>query len=119
MFSFTKFTGSARVSIPLAALFLCHNESTLSTACQETYNDKKIAFTNPKEFVPFPIQAIEQISPNTKRIEIALPSKDHEMGLPTASFLIVKGPLIDPEENKYASKAYTPISTNSERNKLT
>lgn len=45
---------------------------------------------NPKEFVSFPVVAVESVSHNTKRIRFGLPTKHHELGLSIASCLVTK-----------------------------
>lgn len=89
--------------------------STLTVACcagpADGSSDLK-AFS-PKEFRAFPIRRVETISPNTKRFELALPSKDHEMGLTTASFVLIKGP--NDEDGKIVTRPYTPTSTNDDK----
>lgn len=105
MLSFAKVSKLA----PLASLaYGFHLINQVSVAqCDES---SKIAFS-PKEFRSFTIKEVKQLSANTKAIEINLPTSEHEMGMKTASFLLVKGPL--GPDGKPALRPYTPTSTNS------
>jgi cytochrome-b5 reductase len=68
---------------------------------------------SPTEFRAFPIGRIEMISPNTKLFELALPSPEYEMGMQTASFVLVKGP--NDEQGNAVTRPYTPTSINKEK----
>lgn len=52
--------------------------ASVAVAHAEGEGDKKVAFS-PKEFRAFPVRKIQSISPNTKVIELALPTPEHEM----------------------------------------
>ncbi|RYY79199.1 hypothetical protein EON63_17360 [archaeon] len=54
----------------------CSEEQAQAVEAKESHSLR--AFS-PKEFRSFPISRIERIAPNTKLIELALPSPQHEM----------------------------------------
>eukprot|EP01031_Cornospumella_fuschlensis_P040973 gene40973-49980_t len=100
--------------------------SSFSASCaspgQQTNNNvgsagesdsKSLKAFSPNEFRSFPISRVERVSPNTKLIELALPSPDHEMGLEVCSHVLVQGPA--DREGKLLSRPYTPVSLNEEK----
>ena len=74
-------------------------------------DDSKVAF-NPKEFRAFPIIESTSISPNTKRIVLELPSKDHVMGMTVSSCVQIKGL---PKDGKDVVRPYTPTSLDHQK----
>lgn len=80
--------------------------SSTAALCEE----KNLKAFSPKDFQSYPIRKVTQLSPNTKAIELALPSAQHEMGMTTASFVMVKGPT--GEDGKFVARPYTPTNTN-------
>ena len=82
--------------------------TTTTVFCEE--NKATLKAFSAKEFQGFPIRKVTQLSPNTKSIELALPTTEHEMGMTTASFVMVKGPV--GEDGKFVARPYTPTNTN-------
>lgn len=72
-------------------------------------DDTKVSFS-PKEFTAFPIQRIVKLNYNTKKYIVALPSAEHEMGMPTASCIMVKG--CNDKDGKQQARPYTPTTGN-------
>lgn len=75
-------------------------------------DDEKAAFS-PKEFRSFKIREIKTLSHNTKQFVCELPTPEHQMGMPTASFVMVKGPT--GADGKPTLRPYTPVSTNDHK----
>ncbi|CAM9706169.1 unnamed protein product, partial [Chrysoparadoxa australica] len=69
----------------------------------------KAAFS-PSEWREFPIQQVDNLSHDTKRFKIGLPSDDHVTGLTTASCIVVKGR--DQADTKDVIRPYTPTTLN-------
>jgi len=63
---------------------------------------------SPTEFRSFKLGNVEQLSHNTAVYRFVLPSPHAVVGLPTASFLLVRAPI--GEEGKPVVRPYTPIS---------
>jgi cytochrome-b5 reductase len=75
----------------LAALSVAAFSSVNYSVSSCSTEGNSLAAFSPKEFKPFPITKVVDISPNTKKITCALPSKDHEMGMTTSSMIMIKG----------------------------
>jgi hypothetical protein len=48
-------------------------------------------FHTAQEWRPFPLERVTKLSPNTSIFRFALPSPQHEMGMPVASCITVQG----------------------------
>jgi cytochrome-b5 reductase len=68
----------------------------------------KVAFS-PKEFLPFEVTDIVEQSHDTKMFRVKLPSPEHEMGMTTASLLMLQGASED------VARPYTPTTLNSQK----
>ena len=77
------------------------------------HNDGDLKSFSPKEFRSFKIIESEAVSPNTKRIVCALPSKDHVMGMDVASLVMIKGQ--DSPEGKVVARPYTPTTLDADK----
>jgi len=51
---------------------------------------------NKDEFLPFQVTEVEDLTPNTRRVRFALPSKEHVLGLPIASCVVTRAPIGTP-----------------------
>lgn len=86
---------------------------TAATTAQNIADAEKHRAFSPKEFRSFTIKEVKDLSPNTKLYNVALPTAHHEMGMQTASFVMVKGP--PDAEGKATMRPYTPTSTNEHK----
>jgi Oxidoreductase FAD-binding domain len=77
----------------------------MSTVPTSTQN--KIAFSS-DEFRSFKLAHVEEVSHDTKMFRVALPTEEHEMGMTTASCLMLQG--ADAE----TVRPYTPTTLNSQ-----
>ncbi|CAH0475446.1 unnamed protein product [Peronospora belbahrii] len=75
--------------------------------------EPKVALS-PNEFRSLKVTKVEDVTHDTKRLVFALPSKEHEMGLRTASCLMAKAEL----NGKAVVRPYTPTNTNAEKGQL-
>ena len=68
------------------------HSSTIASCSEKGSSDgeQELIALNPKEWRPFKVQKVENITPNTKRIEFEFPSKDYVLGLPVASCLMAR-----------------------------
>lgn len=97
-----------RITIALSSLYplallsrsYCSGESVTSPP-------STIISFSPKEFIPFTISQISQISPDTKKFTISLPSANHETGMKVSSLVMIKGL---PKDGKEVSRPYTPTT---------
>jgi cytochrome-b5 reductase len=63
---------------------------------------------NKDEFLPFQVTEVEDLTPNTRRVRFALPSKEHVLGLPIASCVVTRAPI--GEGGKEVIRPYTPVT---------
>lgn len=63
---------------------------------------------SPKEFRPFKIIKIQELSPNTKAFEVALPRQEDSTGVTCSSFVMIKNAGND-------ARPYTPTSLNDRK----
>mmetsp|Transcript_13476 Transcript_13476/g.20261 ORF Transcript_13476/g.20261 Transcript_13476/m.20261 type:complete len:284 (+) Transcript_13476:26-877(+) len=63
---------------------------------------------SPQLFMQLPVSAVQEESHNVKYFKVQLPSPDHETGLTTSSFVMVKG-------SEGVARPYTPVSLNSQK----
>jgi Oxidoreductase FAD-binding domain len=79
----------------------------MSTVPTSSMSQNKVAFSS-DEFRSFKLAHIEQVSHDTKMFRVALPSEEHEMGMITASCLMLQGADAD------TVRPYTPTTLNSQ-----
>lgn len=91
----------------LAGFVLASTTAAASSRC-----DDDVAFS-PKEFRPFEIKKITDVSRNTKVFTVALPTKDSRMGAETASCVMVKGG--KDKDGKDIARPYTPITLDAKK----
>ncbi|ELR15870.1 oxidoreductase NADbinding domain containing protein [Acanthamoeba castellanii str. Neff] len=63
---------------------------------------------NKDEFREFELVEVEDLTPNTRRLRFALPSRDHVLGLPVASCVVTKANI--GENGKPVIRPYTPVT---------
>lgn len=68
----------------------------------------KVAFSS-SEFRPFKLANVETLSHDVKKFTVALPTDDSEMGMTTASCLMLQG------ETEDVVRPYTPTTLNSQK----
>jgi len=71
----------------------------------------KVAFS-PKEWRSFELKQIRELTHNTCLFRYALPSPEHEMGMKTASCIMVQGVS---QSGEVLARPYTPTTTNDQR----
>lgn len=81
------------------------------STCAES-SGESIAFS-PKEFRSFKILKIQELSPNTKAFEVALPRKEDSTGVTCSSFVMVKN--APGGDGKFDARPYTPTSLNDRK----
>ena len=99
-------------SFPLGSLVaaaLASSFSFMSTHAEESKNEEEAAL-NPKEWRPFRVKSVENLTHNTSLIRFALPSETQRMGLPVASCLMARAKI----DGKQVARPYTPVSSNEE-----
>jgi len=69
---------------------------------------------NQDEFRAFEVIEVADVTPNTRRIRFALPSKNHVLGLPVASCIVTRANI--GENGKPVIRPYTPV-TNDKKDK--
>lgn len=96
---------AASVTAMVSALGLANISSTARNS-----EEPKRALS-PKEFRPFKVTKVEDVTHDTKRLVFALPSQDDEMGLTAASCLVAKADV----NGENVVRPYTPTNTNAEK----
>jgi cytochrome-b5 reductase len=69
---------------------------------------------NPEAFVPFRLESVKDISPNTRLFRFALQSPEQQFGLDVASCVVARVPE-DGKEDSYIIRPYTPISPREQK----
>ncbi len=120
-----------KVATPVAAVA---QEGKTEAAAAEVKPSPPVSSLNKDEFREFELVEVEDLTPNTRRLRFALPSRDHVLGLPVASCVVTKAnigtyqmlpnrpnisafALIDPnfsfttgENGKPVIRPYTPVT---------
>mmetsp|Transcript_9676 Transcript_9676/g.12704 ORF Transcript_9676/g.12704 Transcript_9676/m.12704 type:complete len:293 (+) Transcript_9676:160-1038(+) len=95
-------------SVPSAGIltYSLHNSSIASTE-----EEKNVAFSR-KEWRPFRLVQVRELTADSKLFRFSLPSPEHQMGMKTASCIMVQG---EGRTGQLVSRPYTPISTNDQK----
>ncbi len=72
-----------------------------------TKSSSSLIALHPSEFRSFPLIAVEQISPDTKRLKFALQSANHVLGIPIGQHVTLR---FVTSEGAEVLRSYTPIS---------
>jgi cytochrome-b5 reductase len=80
------------------------NNPVASTLCDD------LKSFSPSEFRSYPVTKITQLSHNTKAFVCALPSPEHETGMPVSSCIMIKNAATPP-----VAKPYTPTTLTDEK----
>ncbi|RKP09778.1 hypothetical protein THASP1DRAFT_13815 [Thamnocephalis sphaerospora] len=70
---------------------------------------------NPKDFKPFKLAEVNDISHNTRHLRFELDSPEQTFGLKVASCVVARLPAAEGQEGDYIIRPYTPISREDEK----
>lgn len=100
----TRALSAALVGVPAAAFAATGDSSSASLAPPP-------AALSPTEFRPLKVTRVEQLTADTRRVTLALPTESTELGGSTASCLVVRATV----DGKEVVRPYTPTSPAHQR----